>query len=135
MRKTVVVLLPDMRGQQVIERRDRFSPWNLPADFQPFRMLVEHRIDDMDERLVARKQAVSTGQQIAFKPALAQVFAQHFHHPSVRRQVHINGRDVGHPRLAGDIDNRAEPIGGSLIRAEQAKVATWQISAHHVGEE
>jgi len=38
-------------------------------------MLVEHRIDDVNERLVTGKESVPAGEQITFKPALALVLA------------------------------------------------------------
>ncbi len=74
MRKAVVVLLPDMRGQQVVERCDRLSPWDLAAYLQPPGVLVEHRIDDVDEGLVAREQAVAPSEQIAFEPRYQRFF-------------------------------------------------------------
>jgi len=40
-------------------------------------VLVEHRIDDVDERLIAVEQSVPTGEQIAFEPPLALVLAEH----------------------------------------------------------
>ena len=50
-------------------------------------MLVEHRIDDVNERLVAREEAVAAREQIAFQPALALMLAQHLHHAAVGREV------------------------------------------------
>src|SRR5215831_12253215 len=66
MAEAVVVLTPDMRGEQVIERRNGTPPGNLAAYFEPLRMLVEHRIDDMDESLVAVEKTVPPRQQVAF---------------------------------------------------------------------
>jgi hypothetical protein len=43
-------------------------------------VLVEHRIDDVDERLVAVEESVPPGEQVALKPPLALVLAEHFHH-------------------------------------------------------
>ena len=45
-------------------------------DLQPLGVLVEHRVDDVDERLVAVEQAVAAGQQVALEPALAEVLAR-----------------------------------------------------------
>ena len=50
-------------------------------------MLVKHRVDDVNERLVAGEEAVAARQQIAFQPALAQVLAQHFHNAPVGRDM------------------------------------------------
>jgi hypothetical protein len=52
MTEAVVVLTPDMRCQKIIQRGDRTTPGNLLADLDPLRVLVEHRVDDMDERFV-----------------------------------------------------------------------------------
>jgi len=51
--EAVVVLAPDMRGQQVVQRSDFPSPRQMRGDLQPLGVLVEHRIDDVDERLIA----------------------------------------------------------------------------------
>ena len=81
--EAVVILPPDVRGQQIIERGDRPPPGDVVADLQPLGMLIEHRVDDMDERLVTGKKPVPAGQQIALQPSLALVFAEHLHDASV----------------------------------------------------
>ena len=53
MRKAVMVLAPDMRGQQIVERSDGPPPRNMPCGLKPFRVLVKHRVNDVNERLVA----------------------------------------------------------------------------------
>ena len=108
--EAVVVLPPDVRRQQVVERGDRPPPGNVPRHLQPFGVLVEHRIDDVDERLVAGKEAVPAGEQISFQPALALVLAQHLHHAAVGVQVIVVRKGLGVPgtgwspraRLASD---------------------------------
>ena len=60
---------------------------------QPFGVLVEHRIDDVNERLVAREEAVPPGQQVAFQPALA--------HDARLRLPSLGRRAKGDRRLAG----------------------------------
>ena len=87
MGEAVVVLAPDVRGEQVVQRRDRAPPRDLTGDLEPLRVLVEHRIDDVDERLVAVEQAVAARQQVALEPPLAEVLGQHLHHAAVGRQV------------------------------------------------
>ena len=77
MAESVVILPPDMRSQQIIQRRDRPPPREIACDLQPFRVLVEHRIDDVDERFVAGEKAVAAGEQITFEPALAKMLAEH----------------------------------------------------------
>jgi hypothetical protein len=71
--EAVVVLAPHVRGQQVVQGRDRPSPRDGARDLQPLRVLVEHRVHDVDEGLVAVEQPVAAGQQVALEPALAQV--------------------------------------------------------------
>ena len=52
MRKPVVVLAPHVRGEEIVERGDRSTPRDLLGHLQPLRVLVEHRVDDVDEGLV-----------------------------------------------------------------------------------
>ena len=73
--EAVMILAPNVRGQQIIQRRDRSAPGKVASDFQPLGMLIEHRVDNVDERLIAGKETVAAGEQIAFEPALAHVFA------------------------------------------------------------
>src|SRR5580693_4178604 len=68
MGKAVVILPPNGGGDQQIERRDGCPPWKLMADLEPFAMLVDHRIDHMDERLVGGKEPVTPSKQVAFQP-------------------------------------------------------------------
>ena len=106
MAEPVMVLAPDMRGQQVVQRGDRPPPRDVAAGLQPFGVLVHHRVDDVDERLVAGKQAVPPGQQIAFQPALAGVLAQDLHDAAVRREVPaigVLGQDALPPRCAATL--------------------------------
>ena len=57
------------------------------ADVEPFRVLVEHRIDDVDEGFVRREKAVTTREQIPFEPAFKGVLGEHFEHASVGREL------------------------------------------------
>ena len=59
--ESVVILPPDVGRQEIIERGDRAPPRYLVAHLQPLRMLIEHRVDDVDERLVAGKEPVPAG--------------------------------------------------------------------------
>jgi hypothetical protein len=58
MREAVVILLPDVGGEQVVQRRDFPPPGQFQTDLEPFRVLAEHRIDDANEGLVAVEQPV-----------------------------------------------------------------------------
>ena len=99
-RQAVVVLPPDMRGEQNVQRCNGCTPRDLAADFQPLGMLVEHRIDDVDEGLVAREQAMAPGQQVALQPAFAQVLAQHLHYAAFGAEVDVVCHRLGHPGFA-----------------------------------
>ena len=91
MREAVVILPPDVAREQVVQRGDRPPPRQPARHLQPLRVLVEHRVDDVDERFVGVEQAVPAGQQIAFEPALALMLAEHFHHAAVRREPLVVG--------------------------------------------
>src|SRR5687768_9638253 len=95
--ESIVILPPNMGAQEVVKRANRPPPGNVVANLQPLRMLIEHRIDDVNERLVTRKKSVTAGQQIPSQPALALVFAEHLHHPTIRREVVVVGIAVSHP--------------------------------------
>ena len=133
--KAVVILAPDMRGEQVVQRCDRLAPGNLAAHFQPLGVLVEHRIDDVDERLVAGEQAMAPGQQISLEPAFAEMLAQHLHDAAVGAEVDIDSLDRGHPFLAGDFVDGLQPVRGGLVRAEQTEILLVEIELHHVAQE
>ncbi len=132
MGKAVVVLAPDVRSEQIVQRRDRLAPRDRAADLQPFGVLVEHRIDDMDEGLVAGEKAVAARQQIAFEPALAQMFAQNLHDAPVRTQIDIDRLNIGHPCLARDVIDGFQPVRCRFIRPEQPEIALVQIELHHI---
>src|SRR5215469_15942131 len=87
MAEAVVVLAPDMARQQVIQRSDRPPPRNMVAHLQPLGVLVEHRVDDVDEGLIAREETVPASQEIPFQPSLALMLAEHFHEAPIRRQM------------------------------------------------
>ena len=80
MGKAVMILSPDMRGQQIVQRCYRTAPGDLIVGYlQPFCMLIEHRINDMDKGLIAGKKSMTSGQQISFKPTLAGMLGEYFH--------------------------------------------------------
>ena len=135
-RKAVVVLAPDVGREQIIERRDGRAPGNfLARGLEPLGVLIEHRIDDVNESLVGGKQAVPAGEQIAFEPALAGMLAQDLHHPPIGRQVIVAGDCVGEPGAVGHFEQRAETIGAGFVGAENAEVARFQVELHHVAEQ
>ena len=96
--EAVVVLLPDVGGEQVVQRGDVPPPGQLRGDLQPFGVLVEHGVDDVDERLVAVEQAVPPGQQVALQPAFGLVLAEHgVQHPPVGSEELVVGRRLRRP--------------------------------------
>ena len=123
-----------MRGEQVIQRCDRLAPGNVPADLQPLGVLIEHRIDDVDEGLVAGEQAMASGEQISFEPALAQMLAQHLHDAAVGAEIDVDRFDLGHPFLAGDFVDGFQPVGCRLVRSEQPEILLVEIELHHVAQ-
>jgi hypothetical protein len=75
MGEAVMVLPPDRRGNEQIQGGNWPAPRQLAADLQPFAMLVEHRIDYVNKRLVAGKKAMPPAEKIRFQPALQGVLA------------------------------------------------------------
>ena len=123
-REPVVILAPDVRGEQVVERGDGLAPGDPACDLQPLGVLVEHRVDDVDERLVAREQPVPPGQQIALEPALAGVLGEDLQHASVRRQplVELGARSPSTPAPV-TLQHRSEPVRDGLVGPDQPEVA------------
>ncbi len=104
-------------------------------DFQPLRVLVEHRIDDVDERFVAVEQPMPAGEQVTFEPALALVLAQHFHHASAGREEFVvrHGRRI--PLALGHLEHRFQAVGERLVRAKHAEISLFAIEFRHVAQE
>ena len=132
--EAVMVLAPDVGGQQVVERRYGPAPSDLAAGFQPFRMLVEHRIDDVDEGFVAIEEAMPPGQQIAFEPALAGVLGEDLHHPAIRRQVVVIGKRLRVPGAVRDLEHVRKPVGSRLVGAEHPEIPLRLARLEHVAQ-
>ena len=130
-----MVLPPNVRAEEVVERGDRPPPGDVLAHLEPLGMLVEHRVDDVNERFVAGEEAVPAGQQIAFQPALALVFAEHFHHAAVGAEFVVVRVDLGQVAAIGHLQNILPAVRVVFIRAEQAEVLAIQVQLHHVAEE
>ena len=58
MAKTIVILTPDVGAEEVVERSDRPPPRDVVARLEPLGVLIEHRVDDVNERFVAREESV-----------------------------------------------------------------------------
>ena len=136
MRKTIMILLPHMRGEQIIQRRDLAAPGQFQRYFQPFRMLVEHRVHDADERFVAVENAVPPGQQIAFQPALALMLAQHgIHHTAGGRQELVVAEFLAIPLAVGCFEYRRQQVRQRLVRAEETEIAPLLVQRDHIAQE
>ncbi len=135
MAEAVVVLPPDVARQEVVQRADRTPPGNVAAYLQPLGVLVEHRIDDVDERLIAREEAVPAGQEIALVPALALVLAKHLHHPPVGRQMIVPGKSVGDPGTIGDLKGILPAVRVVLVRTEKPEISFLHVQLHHIAKE
>jgi hypothetical protein len=85
-------------------------------------VLVEHRVDDVDERLVAVEEPVPAGQEVALEPALALVLGEHFHDASIGTQGFVDRQQLGVPRLRRRLEHRTEAVGGGLVRPEEPEV-------------
>src|SRR5690242_5073944 len=90
-REAVVILTPYERAEKVVERGDRFAPRDAARDFEPLRMLVHHGVDDVNKGFVATEEAVASGKEVAFEPALAHVLAEDLHDPAGGAEVDIDG--------------------------------------------
>jgi hypothetical protein len=85
-------------------------------------VLVEHRVDDVDERLVAVEEPVPAGEQIALEPPLALVLGQDLHHAPVGRQVLVRRQRLRVPCPRRDGEHVPEPVRRRLVGPEQAEV-------------
>ena len=108
--EAIVILAPDMGGQEIGERGDRLAPSDLAGNVQPLGVLVEHRVHNVDEGFVAGEEAMAAGEQVALEPALAEVFAENLHHPPVRRDLGIAGNQIAREDPIGDFEHRPEPV-------------------------
>src|SRR5208282_623678 len=94
-REAVMILTPNMRGQQVVQRGNFPPPRKSAGDLQPLGVLVEHRIDDVNERLVAIEEPVPSGEEVALEPTFALVLAKHFHDAPGGREKLVVGDGGG----------------------------------------
>ena len=99
------------------------------GDLEPFGVLVEHRVHDVDERFIAVEQAVPSGQQIALQPAFALMLAEHrVQHSPCGREEFVAADCAGFPLPVGDLEDRAEHVGQRFVGAEEPEVALLVIA-------
>ena len=134
MGKAIVILLPNVGGQNIVQRGNIVPPGQLVAHFQPLGVLGEHGVHNADEGLVAVKEAVAARQQVALQEALAEVLGEHgVHDPAIGVQIFVHIGNLGiQEAAAGDVKHRLQPVGGGFIRRENAEVPGVQVQLHHV---
>src|SRR5580704_2073637 len=136
MRKAVVVLLPDMGSEQIVERGDLPAPWKFQRHLEPLGVLAEHRVDDANEGLIAVEESVPPGEQITLQPTLALVLAEHrVQYASGGREEFIIVYFASIPLTVGDFKDRTQEIRERLIGTEDAKIARLLIKLRDVAQE
>ena len=83
-------------------------------------MLVDHRVDDVDEGFIAVEQAVPSREQVSLQPALALVLRQHFDDTAGAGEmlVHLRPEEFGVPLLVGGVEDGLQAIGRGLVGPE-----------------
>ena len=125
-REAVVVVAPARRGEQHVQRRHRRPPRQLLGVLQPLHVLHRHRGRDHRERLVRREDAVPARQGVPLQPALAQVLAEHLHHPAVGTEVVVGLEHRAHERPVGHLEHRLQPVARRLVGREQPERVAWR---------
>jgi hypothetical protein len=140
--ETIVVLTPDNGSQENVEGSNLGTPLNLETLLNPFAVLetqsvrvtshdeyitylVDHRVNNMDERLVAVEQTVSATQEVTLKPTLAVVLRKHLDNTASLGKVSAVGillEVLAHPDLLASSVNTTELVRLSLIRTEETEV-------------
>jgi hypothetical protein len=90
-------------------------------------MLIEHRVDNVNERLIAVDKAVATTEEIALQPSFHGVLAKHFHDPAVCCQltaVRVFREILAEPSLLADFINSIQLVGLSLVRPSNIVAST-----------
>ena len=136
MREAVVVLLPDVGGEDIVEGGDIVAPGELIAHLEPLGVLGKHRVDNADEGLVAVKEAVAARQQVTFEEALAEVLGEHgVHHAAVGVKVLVDALDLlVEEAAARDVKHGLQTVGRRLVGCEDAEVARLHVELHHIAD-
>ena len=132
-RIAVVVLAPRVRREQDVERPERQPPRDLVRHLEPLGVLRDLRVDDLDERLVAREQGVPAGLEVALEEALAEVLGEDLDDAPVRREAAVGlvGPCVRPPR---HLEHGPELVRFELVRAEDPEVAVVLGAHHHLAQ-
>ena len=78
---------------------------------------------------------MTSGEQVAFEPALAVMLAEHLHHAAVRRHVVVGGQDGVHRAPVLDGEDVSQSIRVGLIGTEQPEVLLSGIPREHVAHQ
>src|SRR6516225_8043776 len=62
------------------------------------------------------------------------MFAEHFHHSPIGREVIIFRENLGNVTSLGDFENILPAVGVVLIWTEHTEIAALQIQLHHVAQ-
>ena len=93
MSETVVILPPYVTCKEDIQAGKLVSPRDFLGYLVPFRMLVEHTRDDVNEGFVGVEQSMTTGEQIALKPPFTLMFRENFQNTSISRYTIVSTSD------------------------------------------
>ena len=124
--EAVVVLAPDVAGEQHVEAGDRGAPVDVAdGGLEPLAVLVDHGVDDVHERLVGAPEAVAAGEDVALEQALALVLGELLDDVAHGREVLVVGGVIvgalAEPLLVGHLVGRLQTVGRGLVRAEDAE--------------
>jgi hypothetical protein len=117
-------LTPHRAGEQDVERGHGLTPGHLKTLLDPLGVLVDHRVDDVHEWLVAVEKSMATREDVAFKPTLHGVLRQHLHDSALRAEVStilVLWQVSVHPDLLSSLVDLAELVALRLIRAHDAE--------------
>ena len=98
---------------------------------QPLHVLHRHRGRDHRERLVRREHPVPARQRVPLQPALAQVLAEHLHHPAVGTEVVVGLQHREHERPVGHLEHRLQPVARRLVGREQPERVRGGVQVAH----
>ena len=131
--EAVVILLPHVGGQHVVQGGDVLPPGELPGHLEPFGVLAHHGVHDADESLVAVEKAVPPGEQVSLQPALAHVLGEHaVHNAPVGGQTLVGGAQLGVPAAVAGFKGSGELVAQGLVGGEDAEVAGLLVELEHV---
>ena len=97
----------------------------LVALFQPLGVLIKHRVNHVNERLIAVDQTMPAGEDVALQPPFHSVLAEHLHNATVRRKlpaVLVFREVLAEPDLLADFVEGLKHVRLGLVRPEDPEV-------------